>query len=189
MRQKPVPRDSSNQYVRKRTPYRSCTSKSLRCASAISAAVSPERSCRSRKIGIGSTLSNSSKYGLKSALSLKFPKGQSLRPDVSSGSEATALAPGCKLPVCSCEPTCSGTSPSEAMGHKPLFRPAAAVSYSEAKQAAHPRVAQRVCARPPLLWSGLAGHRRGAWQDEAASSGDRSVAAMSEVRGDFTRSV
>lgn len=32
------------------------------------------------------------------------------------GSQAAEPAPGCKLPICSCEPTCSDTAPTEAMG-------------------------------------------------------------------------
>jgi hypothetical protein len=33
------------------------------------------------------------------------------------GSQAAELAPGCKLPVCPCETTCSDTPATEAMGH------------------------------------------------------------------------
>lgn len=34
------------------------------------------------------------------------------------GSQAAEQAPRCKLPVCRCEPTCSDTSPTEAMGQR-----------------------------------------------------------------------
>src|SRR5437899_8894780 len=39
------------------------------------------------------------------------------RPDHTSGSQAAELAPGCELPVCPCEPTCSDTASKEAMGY------------------------------------------------------------------------